>query len=212
MTSWEEISWRSWFTGFWGYQMWIFCHFFGHSLIENNYIKDLWMSQLWTLTNSLSGAHLLASLWPTTFLRQPHLRGHWVDTGFSKDETCWNPARSTRLQIGWQEFCHLGNCPPCRAEFSMITSEHVGTCRNMSEHVGTLRLLFFGWLNAHYGLCRCRVVVHEPIFCACGKNSIEPPSVWSPDWSCAVAVEPSLSSLEHRKIVLICIRSLTFLT
>eukprot|EP00435_Cladocopium_sp_Y103_P058966 s62_g20.t3 len=33
-----------------------------------------------------------------------------------------------------EEFCHLGNCPPCR------------------------------------------VVVHEPIFCACGKNSIEPPS------------------------------------
>ena len=25
-------------------------------------------------------------------------------------------------------------------------------------------------------LRRCRVVIHEPIFCACGKNSIEPPS------------------------------------
>ena len=103
----------------------------------------------------------------------------------------------------------LGQLPPVQ---SWVLNDHVGTCRNMSEHVGTLRLLFFGWLNAHYGLCRCRVVVHEPIFCACGKNSIEPPSVWSPDWSCAVAVEPSLSSLEHRKIVLICIRSLTFLT
>lgn len=29
----------------------------------------------------------------------------------------------------------------------------------------------------HLGNCPpCRVVVHEPIFCACGKNSIEPPS------------------------------------
>lgn len=32
-----------------------------------------------------------------------------------------------------EEFCHLGNCPPCR------------------------------------------VVHHEPVFCACGKRSIDPP-------------------------------------
>ena len=36
---------------------------------------------------------------------------------------------------------------------------------------------FFNLVNCvRYFLRRCRVVIHEPIFCACGKNSIEPPS------------------------------------
>lgn len=53
----------------------------------------------------------------------------------------------------------MGNCPPCPAETQS-----------------------FGQSS----LCsppRCRVTLHEPIFCACGKNSIEPPSVSAPDQS-----------------------------
>ena len=58
--------------------------------------------------------------------------------GFPKDETCCSSTRPTPLQIGWQEFCHLGNCPPCGAEFSTTSIPLLSMADMLDDHVCSL--------------------------------------------------------------------------